>query len=81
MSAAGVAGIMKDAAQCVIAHEEKMRGLLARLETELRGVPDLFGGVVPLISLRVILRFDRRTGGMIATRISPEYEHEEKEPR
>lgn len=51
-----------------------MRDLLARLETELRGVPDLFGGVVPLVSLRVILRFDRRTGTMIATSISPEYE-------
>lgn len=65
---------MKDVVQAVTANEEKMRGLLSRLETELRGVPDLFGGVVPLVSLRVILRFDRRTGGMIATSISPEYE-------
>jgi hypothetical protein len=65
---------MKDIIESVTLHEEKMRGLLSRLETELRGVPDLFGGVVPLVSLRVILRFDRRTGMMIATSISPEYE-------
>ena len=65
---------MKDIIQTVTANEEKMRGLLSRLETELRGVPDLFGGVVPLVSLRLILRFDRKAGGLIAASISPEYE-------
>jgi hypothetical protein len=65
---------MKDITQTIILHEEKMRALLLKLETELRGVPDLFGGVVPLVSVRLILRFDRKSGAMIATSISPEYE-------
>jgi hypothetical protein len=65
---------MKDTLPLTTDQEAQMRSLVTRLEADLRKVPALFGGTVPLVSLRVILRFDRRTGSMIATSISPEYE-------